>query len=102
MAFVDAIVTAIINSVRVIQAKVLVGVQPFGRSFLKPVIGTLGGGAVLLAWSVFADNKPLLEWLGLGIALVVYVAILRALGIDEEERYVWDRIRKRAFKRGRT
>jgi O-antigen/teichoic acid export membrane protein len=101
MAIVDAIVTAVINTARVVQAKVLVGVQPFGRSFLKPVAGTIGGATFLLAWSRFADNQPLLEWTGLAIGMLVFFAILRALGLDEEEQYVWDRIRSRAFKRGR-
>ena len=101
MAVVDAIVTAAINSVRVVQAKLLVGVQPFGRSFYKPVTATLVAGAVLFAWSRVAQGSWPLEWAGIAGAAVVYLAILKMLGLDPEEREVWERIRKRAFKRGR-
>ncbi len=101
MAVVDAGVTAIINSVRVVQAKILVGVQPFGRSYMKPVIGTLAGSAVLFTWSRFADGEWPLEVAGIVMGAVVYLLVLRAFGLDPEERLVWERIRKRAFKRGK-
>ena len=102
MAAVDAVVTAVINVVRVVQAKILVGVQPFGRSFAKPVTATAIGAALLLAWSTVADDRWPLEWAGLVGAAIAYFAVLRFLGVDEEERHVWQRIKKRAFKRGRN
>jgi O-antigen/teichoic acid export membrane protein len=101
MAVVDSFVTALMNSVRVVQAKLIVGVQPFGRTFYKPVVATLAGAAVLFPWSFFADDDSWLEVGGIAIAAVVYLFVLKALGLDPEERHVWDRIRKRAFKRGR-
>lgn len=99
MAAVDAVVTALVNSARVIEAKILVGVQPFGRTFVKPVIATLAGAAVLLLVKLLpgADSLPV-EIAGIVVAALVYLAVLKALGIDPEERYVFDRIRKRAFK----
>ena len=36
----DAVVTAIINIVRVIETRVFVGIHPFGRSLLKPFAAT--------------------------------------------------------------
>ena len=101
MAAVDAIVTALVNSARVVQAKLLVGVQPFGRSFFKPVTATLVGAAFLFVWSRFAQGEWLLEWTGIGVAALVYIGVLRVLGLDAEEREVWERIRKRGFKRGK-
>lgn len=101
MAYVDAIVTAIINSVRVVQAKVLVGVQPFGKSFFKPVIATLVAAGVLLAWRLVPGDGYVVEVAGVVIAALVYVFVLSRFGMDEEERYVWDRIRNRALK-GKT
>jgi len=98
MAYVDAAVTAVINLVRVIQAKVLVGVQPFGRSFIKPVVGTLVGAAVLLLWRLIPGDSYPLEAAGIGVALVAYLGTLRAFGVDEEERYVWEAIKGRATK----
>lgn len=100
MAVVDAGVTAVINSVRVLQAWRIVGVQPFGRSFLKPVAATAGGAAVLLAWRLVPGDSIPLEIAGIAVAGVVYLVLLRAFGLDPEERYVWDRIVKRMPKRG--
>lgn len=102
MAWVDSGVTAFINSLRVIEAKILVGIQPFGRSFLKPVIASLAGGAVLLAWRLIPGSGVALDIAGLVAGALAYIATLKALGLDSEEAYVLDRIKKRAFKgRGR-
>lgn len=98
MAYVDAIVTAVINVTRVIEAKVLVGVQPFGRSFLKPVVATLVGASVLLLWRLVPGDGYVIEVAGVAIATVVYIAVLGRFGLDDEERYVWERIRRRALK----
>lgn len=98
MAWVDAIVTAIINGVRVIQVKKYIGVQPFGRSFLKPVGATLIGAVVLLLWRLIPGENLALEVSGVAVAGLAYVLSLRAMGLDAEERYVWERIRARAKK----
>ncbi|CAN5512494.1 flippase [soil metagenome] len=100
MAWVDAGVTALINSVRVIQAKLLVGVQPFGRSILKPIGAALAGVVVLLLWKLVPIEGMGPQLAGVVLAALVYVLVLWALGLDAEERYVWDRIKTRAFKRG--
>jgi O-antigen/teichoic acid export membrane protein len=100
MAAVDAIVTALVNTARVIEAKVLVGVQPFGRSFFKPVVATAVGAVVLLAWKAIPGDALWLEWTGMAVAAVLYFVVLRRLGVGPEEQMVLDRIRKRAF-RGR-
>ena len=101
MAWVDAGVTAVVNVARVIQAKWLVGVQPFGRTFYKPVLATLAGAAILVPWSFFSDDSVILEVAGIAVAAVVYLVALKLFGLDPEEQHVWKRIRKRAFKRGR-
>ena len=101
MAYVDAIVTALVNTVRVVEAKVLVGVQPFGRSFMKPVVATLVGAGALLAWRLLPGDGYMIEAAGVAVAALVYLGVLSAFGLDEEERYVWNRIRKRALKRGK-
>jgi O-antigen/teichoic acid export membrane protein len=98
MAIVDAGVTAVINSVRVLQVKQLIGIQPFGRSFLKPVGATVLGAVFLLLWKLIPGNGFWLELLGVVIAGLIYVLALRMMGLDAEERYVWNRIKKRALK----
>jgi hypothetical protein len=100
MAVVDAFVTALVNSARVVEAKLLVGVQPFGRSFLKPVTATLVAAAVLLAWRLVPGGLAV-EIAGVVVAAAVYLGVLRALGLDPEERHVWERIKARATRRRR-
>lgn len=99
MAYVDAIVTAVINVTRVVEAKILVGIQPFGRSFFKPVVATLVAASVVLLWRVVPGDGYLVELAGIVIGAAVYVGVLSRFGLDEEERYVWERIRRRAIKR---
>jgi O-antigen/teichoic acid export membrane protein len=101
MAAVDALVTALVNTARVVEARLLVGVQPFGRTFFKPVVATLAGALVLLGWRLLPARGSAVEIAGLAAAGLVYVVVLRRLGIDPEERMVLDRVRRRAFRRGR-
>lgn len=100
MAAVDLGVTAFINTLRVVEAKVLVGLQPFGKNFLKPVIATLVGGLTLLASRAVTGDKTMAEVGAIVVAAFVYLLMLKVLGLDEEERVVWERIRRRALKRG--
>jgi O-antigen/teichoic acid export membrane protein len=100
MAIVDSSVTALVNIARVVEAKLLVGVQPFGKRFLKPVWATLAGAAVLLGDKLAFGTGALVEIAGLALAGIVYVGVLAKLGIDPEERHVFETIKRRAFKRG--
>ncbi|MDQ3981585.1 MAG: oligosaccharide flippase family protein, partial [Actinomycetota bacterium] len=102
MAIVDAVVTALVNTARVIEAKILVGVQPFGRSFAKPVIATLAGAAFLLAWRAIPGDDVWVDALGIAAGVVVYFGTLRRLGVDPEERVVLDGIKSRASKMRRS
>ena len=102
MAAVDALVTGSLNLIRVLQTKILVGVQPFGRSILKPIGGTAAGAVVLLLWRLIPGDDVWLEVLGVCVAATTYVFVLKALGLDAEERYVWEQIRKRAVKKRRN
>ncbi len=100
MAVVDLGVTAAVNIVRVIEARLLVGVQPFGRNFLKPVVASAVAAGALLASRGITGDETIREVAAIAVAGLVYVLTLKVLGLDEEERLVWNRIRKRALKRG--
>jgi O-antigen/teichoic acid export membrane protein len=95
MAWVDTGVTVFINSIRVVEAYFLVGVQPYGRTFYKPVVATLSGAAILLAWRLIPGDSIPLEIAGVATAGVVYLFMLRMFGTDPEERHVWEQIRRR-------
>jgi O-antigen/teichoic acid export membrane protein len=99
MAWIDALVTALINSARVVEAKILVGVQPFGRSFFKPVAATLVGAAVLLAWNLVPFEGVAASIAGLVLGTVAFLVALRILGVDPEEREVLDGIKRRLSRR---
>lgn len=101
MAAVDAVVTAIINSARVVEAKLLVGVQPFGKSFAKPVIATMLGAITVLLWKLIPGDNAVLDIAGIALGAIVFLGVLRMLGIDREERYVLDQVRNRIFRRRR-
>jgi O-antigen/teichoic acid export membrane protein len=100
MAAIHALVTAGVNTARVVQAYMLIGVQPFGRTFYKPVAATLAGAVVLLGWRLTLGSEFVAGLIGIVIAAAVYLVVLYKLGIDPEERMVLDTIRQRAF-RGR-
>lgn len=95
MAWVDAFVTALVNTVRVVEARLLVGVQPFGRTFYKPVVATLAGAAVLLAWRLVPGDGLVLDVAGIAVAAGAYLATLAALGLDDEEREVLDALKRK-------
>jgi O-antigen/teichoic acid export membrane protein len=95
MAWIDTGVTVFINSARVVEAYFLVGVQPYGRTFFKPVVGTLAGAAVLLAWRLVPGDSIPLEIAGVALGGLVYLLVLRLFGTDPEERHVWEQIRTR-------
>ncbi len=97
MAVVDSVITAVINLVRVVEAKLLVGVQPFGRSFLKPLGASVAMAAALLLWRLLPGGWPV-DLAGVAVGGVIYIAVLLALGLDGEERYVWKIIRKRVLR----
>jgi O-antigen/teichoic acid export membrane protein len=102
MAFVDALVTALINITRVIQVKRLVGIQPFGRSFLKPVTAALVTAFSLMVWTVSPGQGNVNEAIGIIVAGAVYLGVLAILGLDAEERHVFNRIKSRLYAIGKS
>lgn len=99
MAWVDLGVTALVNIARVVEIKVILGVQPFGRSFLKPVVATAVAGATLFLWTRIADASFVANAGGLVLFALVYLVALRLQGIDAEEREVYDTFKGRLTKR---
>ena len=95
MAVVDAAVIALLNICRVVEARALVGIHPYGRSFLKPVIATLCTTGVLLMWKLVPGDGVGTGVLGLVAAGACYLLVLWKLGVDPEERFVYERIRGR-------
>lgn len=100
VAAVDAVVTALINTARVIEAKILVGVQPYGRSFLKPTVASVAAGLFLWGYRVVVGSTLPVGLGGIAGAGIVFVALLAFFGLDPEEELVWRRIRRRMLRLG--
>ena len=98
MALVDSGVTIAVNVARLIIARILIGIHPYGWSFAKPVGATAVGIVVLIAWKHFLHPGMVLELVGIMIAGLLYLGTLQLMGVSPEERYVLDRIRSRVFK----
>lgn len=82
--------TSIVNAARVIEVWVLEGVQPYDRSFLKPVAAGLvaaGCGVALSMW--WREPGNLLEIAGAAVLMTAaYAAVSWLLGIEPEDREV--------------
>lgn len=96
VAWVDAGVAASLATARVAEAYALVGVHPFAASLLKPLGATAGASAVLLAWRAALPGSIGMTIAGTVVAAGVYLTLLAVAGVDEEERHVWNLIRRRA------
>jgi O-antigen/teichoic acid export membrane protein len=99
MAIVDAIVTMSVNIARVVEIKLLVGVQPFGRSFAKPIVATLAAAAFMILYKLVFEHSFLIDAASLVLFGLVYLAVLRTMGLDEEERSVFEAIKAGFVKR---
>jgi O-antigen/teichoic acid export membrane protein len=95
VAWVDAAVTAAINLARVAEARVLVGIHPFGRSLLKPLAATAVMAIILAAARALGGSGSFLQTAAVAVGAVAYTLVLRRLGMSDEERYVWQRLRAR-------
>jgi hypothetical protein len=56
---------------------------------------------VLFFWKLLPFEGLGPQLTGVCLAGLVYVLVLWVMGLDAEERFVWERIRSRAFKKGR-
>jgi hypothetical protein len=68
---------------------------------LKPLGATAIGAALLLLWRWIPGYTVWFDAAGIVVAGLVYLAALRAFGMDPEEREVWERIKKRAKRKKR-
>jgi O-antigen/teichoic acid export membrane protein len=93
---------ALVSGLRLIELYWLFRMHPFDRSLLKPVGATVAAAASGYAASqALASPSPIAEPLiGIGVIIVVYCAVLLALGIPESDRMVLERVLGRLGKRG--
>ncbi len=84
-----------INIIRVLQLYWIQNFRPFDRTQLKPILAAASGG--LLTWLVSSQLPSDVVWAvaTLLLFLACYLLVLRALGLEEEDRMALARIRER-------
>lgn len=95
IAVVDAAVLTSVALARIIEVIVVTRVNPFGPTIFKPILATLAGALLLLVSDVVGPVGIAFELVAIVMAGLVYLAVLRKAGIDPEERFVIERIRRR-------
>ena len=99
MAIVDSGVTVAVNLARALEVRILLGLRPFGKTFLKPIVAITAAAVAALLMRLFVSETVVFELAGLVVFTLVYLAALKALGIDPEERHVYDAFKDRMLKR---
>lgn len=95
-AYAWAISLALVNILRVVQVKRVLGMFPFGVGEAKALVAAVAAAAVGLAvqhWRVQVDLGTLL--LGAVALGVTYLGVVLLLGITRDDRLVWDALRGR-------
>jgi len=95
-AYAWAISLALVNILRVLQVKKVLGMFPFGIGEAKALVAAAAAAATGLAvehWRVQVNLGTLV--LGAAALGVTYVAIVVLLGITRDDRLVWDALRGR-------
>jgi O-antigen/teichoic acid export membrane protein len=89
---------AFLRMMRLLQVRLLLGMHPFRRTFLKPVLaGGVSWLLLSLARTSIQTTASPAPWLILGSLsfLIVYGLVLTLLGFDEEDRMLFQKIRTR-------
>ena len=95
-AYAWAISLALVNVLRVVQVKRVLGMFPFGIGEAKALVAALAAGVVAYGIGVWRDQVNIGTAIIGGAALsVVYVAVIGALGITRDDRLILDALRGR-------
>lgn len=87
-----AISLALINLLRVVQARMILGVHPFRRSLLKPVCAA--SVAFLVGFLLMRAGSP---WIYLSfLAIPLYFGLLRAFGLEVEDGDMLEKLHRKA------
>jgi O-antigen/teichoic acid export membrane protein len=87
VAIATGLSSVIVNVIRVIEVYKLIGIQPYTRKFLKPL---LVAGAVILLLKLLTDWMGLdFHWaIGLALCPVLYIGIMMLLGLEKEDTMI--------------
>ncbi len=95
-AYAWAISLALVNVLRVVQVKKVLGVFPFGMGEAKALVAALAAGLVGLGVHQWRNDISVGTLVVGALTLgVTYLAVVAALGITKDDRLVWDALRGR-------
>jgi len=95
-AYAWAVSLALVNILRVVQVKKVLGMFPFGPGEAKALVAAVAAGLVAVTIQHWRDDVSLATLVLGGAALgVTYLAVVAALGITRDDRLVLDALRGR-------
>ena len=94
---------AIVNILRLVQVRLLVGVQPYDTSWLKPIAAGLAAALAAVGVALVAGGPTTILGFALGALVLIggYVGAIVALGLSEDDRMVLGRVGRRLTRRRR-
>ena len=99
-----AIALSLINLVRLVEVYLILRIHPYRAAYFKPILA--GGLSLAASWAMgclmkSASGSPLLRLVVQSSVIgLVYVIALLVLGINEEDKIVWRRVKEKILNKG--
>ena len=87
-----------VNLLRMLEVWFILGIHPYNSTFLKPILaaGISYGSVFILGQWLSADTNPWYAAIHMATVIIVYIAMILLLKLEEEERTLFNRSYKRA------
>lgn len=98
IAVANSCIVISMNLLRLVQVYHLVGIHPYHRDWLKPIIAMLVSGIGYIMFRIFSTQIQTLTptLVGGTLLLFIYIVMILILGFSDDENYLIDKIRSRA------
>jgi O-antigen/teichoic acid export membrane protein len=85
---------AVINIARLVEVYMLLRIHPYDTNYHKPFVA--GFAVILLSVLLLIFNVSQTIWLfGMVILIIIYFIVLYFLGLEYEDKMIWETIKKR-------
>jgi O-antigen/teichoic acid export membrane protein len=85
---------AVINIARLMEVYMLLRIHPYDTNYHKPFVA--GFAVILLSVLLLIFNVSQTIWLfGMVILIIIYFIVLYFLGLEYEDKMIWETIKKR-------
>lgn len=99
-----AVALSLVNIIRLVEVYLILKIHPYRAAYYKPILA--GGSALATSWALghllkLMIGSPLLMLVVHSSAIgLAYVIALLVLGINEEDKVVWRKIKEKMLSRG--